>query len=701
MKKKLFFVALAMLFVNLSAFSIEENFDPILLDIDKNEEEQLEDSSVSPIIWGTKKNEIYTLDNYSQDELSSSANIDTIKEDEIRKQGFPTLTQILNETSSLTTQTANGSDGSVTSVRIRGTDRVRMTIDGIRSDRPSMTTPGAESQFILTDDLEAIEVIKGPQGNVSGTNASGGAIAMRTRRGRGPFKFELGSDFGNKSTFKERAAIMGGNEKSDYYFSTTWYKTDGGLRTKNMGDIKNDSYNNLSMVSNLGYRLLNNKAEIRNVFRFSRARKDLGIGSNSSTWQNYQDPNNYSRNIDVMDSITFSHAPNEAYDYNLRFGVLHNRNNNYILSDIIDPNYNEVAKLKSTRLNLMTQHNFKYKKWNTLSLGYNLENEYINGNTDTYADNWLGVNTWQQPYSGSTLQNDVYVHDVVNIKDKLFLRGGARFFNNSDFGSYITPNGSVALVLPTFKLQGAKTKFKGSWGQSVNTPTLYQRFGYLNSNGMVLLPNHNLRAEKLTGYDFGIEQYFMDEKLRFELNYFNSDYKDYIGYNDLGMDAYYNFVGTYHNVDKARIFGYEGKMIFEPNDKFKISFNYTYTDSEDKMTGKDLPAVPRNRFNTTLYYTPFERWTIYAGVTTASSRLAPREKTSGFVDARIGTSVRLFNVKNLAFFLRANIYNLLNQDICMYSTGSDLYYSPKIRYNVGLFVEYQHKDKKKEEAEKV
>ena len=119
------------------------------------------------------------------------------------------------------------------------------------------------------DDIERIEVIKGPQGNVAGTNASGGLIALQTRRGRGPMSIELGSDMGSYGTFKERAAIMGGNEKADYYISTTWYKTDGGLRTSNLGRIHNDDYNNLSVVSNLGLRVLDNKAEVRDIFRFS------------------------------------------------------------------------------------------------------------------------------------------------------------------------------------------------------------------------------------------------------------------------------------------------------------------------------------------------------------------------------------------------------------------------------------------------
>ena len=176
------------------------------------------------IFGGTKKQEIYSLDNYLESERSSSANIDVIRRDDIKNQNTPSLTEMLSQLGSVTTQNSNGSAGNTTSIRIRGTDRVRLTIDGIRADRPSMTTAGAESQFLLLDDIELVEVVKGPQGNVSGTNASGGLVALQTRRGYGPLNIEIGSDMGTYGTFNERFAIMAGNEKADYYLSTTWFK---------------------------------------------------------------------------------------------------------------------------------------------------------------------------------------------------------------------------------------------------------------------------------------------------------------------------------------------------------------------------------------------------------------------------------------------------------------------------------------------
>lgn len=681
MKKKNLLAAIALLCVSGCAYAIEDDGDSLVVP----------ESDSYKIFSQVKKNQINTLDNYIDSTTNSSIDIDKFSREDIEKLNNPTLGEVLQQASGVIVNTNMGSDGNISKIRIRGTDRVRMTIDGIRADRPSSTAPDADAQFINTDDLEAIEVIKGPQGNVLGTNASGGAINLQTRRGRGPFKFEAGSEMGQFSTFKERAAVMGEYHKLDYYLSTTFYKTSGGMRTSDMGRLYNDGYRNFHVVANLGYKVFEDKAEVRNIFRFSNAKKGIAYGYGDG-WMipNYNDPNNYSRNIDLMENLSFKHAVNDVYDYSLRFGVYHNRNSNYLLPDSIYPTMEDISKNNSTRLNFMTQHNFKITDWNNLSVGYNLENEYID--TNSFSDYGYGATTYK--ISNSTLQNDVYINDVINIKDKLFIRGGVRYIHNDAYGNYVTPNGSAALVLPTFKIKGAKTKFRGSWGQSVNNPTLYQRFA--NVPAWNFFSNPDLNAEKLTGWDVGIEQSFWDEKVKFSFGYFNSDYKDYIAYTTDPV----TWASKYQNIDRASIYGYEGKFIFEPNEILKFVLNYTYTNTEDKSTGLDLPQAPNNTYSATVFYTPLkDRWDIYAGLLTTSSRRAsggysPDNRVKGVVDAKLGTKIRLFSLKGLHFYLKADVLNLFNQKNCTYREGNTFFYSPRIHSRIGIFVEYDPEKQK-------
>lgn len=689
MKKRSLFAA----FVLLSIFNVAHAIE--------------EDDSVAVVEFGnytilgqTKKNEINTLDNYIDSLSNSSISIDKFTREDIAKQNNPSLSDIIQQATGAIVNNSNGSDGNVTKVRIRGTDRVRMTIDGIRADRTTGIGYTAETQFINTDDLEAIEVVKGAQGNILGTNALGGAINMQTRRGRGPFKLELGSDIGQFGIFKERAAVMGEYKNLDYYLSTTYYKTSGGMRTSDLGRLYNDGYRNFHVVSNIGYKLFDGNAELRNIFRLSNARKGLGYGYGDS-WRGispYNDPNNYVRNLDIMENISFKHAVNEVYDYNVRFGIYQSNNYNYdMVPDNIDPISWDYAKYRGNRINFMTQHNFKIADWNKLSVGYNLEREYAH--FLSAGDMGYGFNSYN--LKDSTVQNDVYINDVINIKDKLFIRGGIRYIHNNQYGDYVTPNGSVALVLPTFKIDGAKTKFRGSWGQSVNNPSLYQRFVNIPSWGYI--PNPDLNSEKLTGWDVGIEQSFFDEKVKFDFGYFNSDYKDYIV--NAAVPGTWNY--QYQNVDKASISGYEGKFTYAPNEIIKFVLSYTYTDSEDKSTGFDLPQAPNNAYSAMLYYTPLEdRWDLYAGLTATSSRRAsgganPDDRVNGILDAKIGTKIRLFSVKGVHVYLRADILNLFDQDNCVYRQGNVFYYSPRIHSRFGIFIEYDNEKQKKIEEKKL
>ena len=397
------------------------------------------------VLYGElKEKEVYALRNYAEDIETAGASVEVITLDDIESQGSPVISQLLNQAASLTVQ-MESSVGSPTTVRMRGTDRIRFTMDGIRMDRPSMTSPGMELQYLMSDDLERIEIIRGPQGNAGGVNASGGLIALQTRRGRGPLSIEAGSDMGSYGTFKERFAIMGGDEKKDYYMGITWLKSDGGMHTSNLGHIYNNDYNNLSVVTNTGFRVLKGKAEIRDIFRFSRARKDIGIGfHNDWPYGIYQAPEgNYGTNIDIMNVLSFDHTPNKNYNYNTKFGVYHNQSNNFIFPDFIntDPTMESLSKIGSTRLNFTTQHNFNYHEWNTVSVGYNLETEFIDSRSTTVNFGMEEINN----FTGNTIQNDVFINDSINIKDKLFLRGGARLVNNSAYGTYVLPNGSAAL----------------------------------------------------------------------------------------------------------------------------------------------------------------------------------------------------------------------------------------------------------------
>lgn len=691
-------VMAAMVFAGIPAYAIQETTD--MRDDGK-------ESEIQKVLYGQlDSKQIYSLNRYSSDAATSGASVDVITRDDITSQNSPFISKLLNQTTSLTYGQGSGGLGQPSKLIIRGSDRVMFTIDGVRVDTISGTSRTTDlNNFLLSDDYERIEIVRGPQGTISGHTASGGIVAMQTRRGSGKLKTEAESLFGNYGYFKERYAIMGGNEKFDHYTAATWFKSDDGTWLEDNGRRGDNSYNNLNLVGNYAVRFLNGKAELRDIVRYSRGRKNIGMDI-----FNYGMPDNdYVVRQDLTNSLEWKHEVNNYYDYDITASVYNNNYDMHYNPGYTFDSWNGLGWDRShnrynqngTRFDLGTQHNVNITDWNRLSIGYNFDVENYRVQTAGVSDwgAWGGLQPMENYHRGNTLQHDVYMSDNINIKDILFIRGGARFSSSSRYGSWVSPNASAALVLPTFKIDGAKTTFRGSWGMNRNTPTLYQRFG----DGNTVIESQYLDPEHVNAWDAGINQSFFDNKLSFDFGYFNSNYRDYINYRD-GYDSNWNYFGEYYNVGRVKTNGYEGKIAWQPNEKVKFVVNYTFTDAKDQDADRQLDLVSKNRVNGMIVWSPIERFSAYVGVEGGSDRTVNNGKVKlpGYVDVNIGTLVRLFTIKEAHFYLQGDMYNLLNQKIaCGYYSGTNgpaRVFRPGINFRLGLFAKYNLPETVKEKV---
>lgn len=647
-----------------------------------------QEKEVKKVLYGNLTGkQIYALNNYAADAKTSGASVDIITREDIKDQNSPIISQLLNQTMGLTYGQGSGGMGQPSKLIIRGSDRVMFTVDGTRIDEITGTARTTNlSNYLLSDDIERIEIIRGANGTIAGHTASGGMVAMQTRRGSGKLKTEAESLFGSYGYFKERFAVMGGGDKFDHYTALTWFKTDDGTRPEKMHRYGDNAYNNLSIVGNYGIHFLDGNAELRNISRYNRSRKNLEMSQYNGI------PNDdYALTHQFTDTLSWTHQVNDKYDYDVKTSV-YSTHYNYYQDEKVGSwgPANTKTDNDGLRYNLGTQHNYQIFDWNKISVGYNFETEWFK---NRYTDKlWDSNSTLDK---GRTLQHDVYVNDCINIKDKLFIRGGARMMSNSKYGTYVMPNASAALVLPTMNIDGAKTTFRGSWGMNVNNPTLYQRYGTVP---YMLISNPNLDPERVNSWDAGINQSFFDDKLSFDFGYFNSSYKDYIQYTRLNPSDPWDWTSQYMNIAKVKMNGYEGKITWTPNEKIKVVANYTFTDAENKESHKQVDLVSKNRVNGTIIWSPTERFSAYVGVEGGDKRYIGTTKLSGYVDVNVGTTVRLFTWKDAKFYLQGDMYNLLNQKIAcgVASTAAGRLYRPKINFRLGMFVKYDMPEKSKE-----
>lgn len=598
-------------------------------------------SSPSGLQFGQcNQDEVYSTSNMPEEIRNSSSSITVIDKNKIQLTDPVSLNDVLELVPGFNSY-ANGSVGNTSLFRIRGWNKSLMTLDGVRLNDSSTNAP--QLNEYLPFGFDRIEVIRGPQSTIHGTQAQGGLVALFTEKGRGRPNIEFESGMGNNSTFRETLSFSGGNKDADYFLGITRLDTTGGSPTWPDGASVNDDYRNLTVASNVGIRLLKGKAEARNTFRFINAKKEIGL--QYLGYPNY-DTDQSAFNTDVFESFTFSHAPVSWYDYYVRFGLVKNR---YKFFDPLSPRdafdpfyipiYSAYWRTDNTRLMLMTQHNLRLKKINTFTFGYELE----------YND-FQNIDGFDVKFDKDLTKNDVYFHDVINVKDILFLRGGCRITDSTLFGTYATPNVSGAIVLPTFKIPNSYSKIRSSYGYSLTEPTPFQLFN-------PLWGNTSLGPEKLTGWDVGFVESLFNDRVNLEFGYYNNKVKDLIQYDFL--------TNRFINTSRAKTRGWEASVTFKPIKEISATFNYTNTFGKQfntfSNTWGDLIANPRDSFSYLVSYELKPGYTLFNKGYYSSSRQGYNRRTPGFFDMGLGFSAKLFEKKGFKVSVWGLLANILGE----------------------------------------
>ena len=120
-----------------------------------------------------------------------------------------------------------GGPGGTTSFFMRGTNsnHVLVLIDGIEVN--SATTGIYDSTDLTTDNIERIEILRGPQSTLYGSNAVGGVIQIITKRGKDGFTPSATLEYGSYDTLRWAATLSGKSEAINYSLSTSQIRTDG------------------------------------------------------------------------------------------------------------------------------------------------------------------------------------------------------------------------------------------------------------------------------------------------------------------------------------------------------------------------------------------------------------------------------------------------------------------------------------------
>lgn len=187
-------------------------------------------------------------------EVSSSVTI--ITANDIEKKQQYSVAEVLRGLPSIDVVNSGG-PGRTTSVFIRGakSEHTLVLIDGIEAGDAMSTGRSFDFSTLQADNIERIEIIRGPQGTLYGSDAIGGVINIITKKGKGSPGGFVSAEAGSFNTFEARAGLSGGTPAFNYSLGISRLDTDGfSVANEKDGNTEDDGYANTTLSARLGGR---------------------------------------------------------------------------------------------------------------------------------------------------------------------------------------------------------------------------------------------------------------------------------------------------------------------------------------------------------------------------------------------------------------------------------------------------------------
>ena len=603
--------------------------------------------------------EVDTVYVTAEKQLQQSLGVSRISKDDIDKR--PAVNDISEFVRTmpgvnLTGNTATGQRGNNRQIDLRrmGPENTLILIDGKpvnsrQSERISMrgerNTRG-DSNWVPVEEIESITVLRGPAATRYGSGAMGGVVNIVTKKVSKEFKGQVNLYANQPQDSKEGATRrIGFNLSGPIIQDTLGFriygnlnKTDAdaadinaghgndsaagveGVRNKDIagrlqwkispaqtlildssysrqGNIYNGDTQNSNPRSALVNSLADGKAETARLYRSAYSLTHDGAWE----WGDTKNVISYERTVN-------SHLPE---------GLAGGPEGSYTGLDFVQ------SRLKNLRFSSEANIPFKLGVDNVLTVGA----EFTDSKLDDPASNSQGFKDQGKTdvfdgisavRGGKASQRNwaAYVEDNISLTDKTHLIPAIRFDHNSDSGS----NWSPAL---NFSHQiGENWLVKGGIARAYKAPNLYQTnpdfILYTRGQGCPIdapssvrcyyMGNNNLKPETSINKEIGLE--FNKNGWQASATYFHNAYRNkiVIGENIIATSNIGNWLLQWENTPKATISGIEGNLMIPLHDTLKWSNNFTYMHKSEDYQGNPLSLVPKHTLNSTLSWTPNERF---------------------------------------------------------------------------------------------
>jgi len=476
--------------------------------------------------------------------------VEVITGDMIKNSSHFSLAHIVDDNSLSTNLFQMGGYGSNMGIQLRGLEKRYSTvyIDGVKMLDPSSSDGSFYLENIMKNGIDRVEILKGTQSSLYGSNAIGGTINIFTKQGRDGNHSAWNIETASKNTKNITYSVDGADDKFNYYLGLNKFVTDG-ISAMNDNDEK-DQYKNDNVVGNVGYKI-NENFKIQNSFRIADTLTEYDAVNKS-----YTDLNNSTDNLEGSYSLNLIH---EKSKFKNTFS------------------YNKLQIERATTDYAKTKTNyFGYRDVFGFLGEYNfdLDSKIIFG-----VDSELDKSRYPKDFSnGDMIEHDEniisqYFDLQLRPFEKLYSTFGLRSDDHSTVGRKTSGRITAAYLL------NGNTKIRSSLGAGVRFPAMYD---YMYGSSTVVNKGaglEELQSERGLSFDFGYETFLNNLDLGLDVTYFKTEQK-----NPLYSNARTDWVirnGTGRNTSE----GIELNTSWKPtNSKFGLNFGYTFTKSYDANT---------------------------------------------------------------------------------------------------------------------
>lgn len=471
-----------------------------------------------------------------------------IDEEQLSRSAGKDLAQLLNEQVGLVINGANSNPAKDKSVFLRGAagKYTLILIDGVPVNDPSGIDGAFDLRLLSIDQVERIEILKGSQSTLYGTDAMAGVINIITKKkGDKPFTGTGTVSYGSFNTFRANAGVSGSMDKLDYQVGYTRLQTNGISEAKepnDNADFDKDGFDQNALQINVGIKP-SEKFSVRPFLRLNDFNGGYDVGA-------------FADDADAFyEARTLNYGANAEYQFkkgSLNVMYANNKTTRSFLSMFGGPDEYDG------RFN----HGEAFVNWN-----FTGHVQLLGGLSYQHFKMMATNATVENPKADMT---SPYVSLFINNLNGFSVEAGARFVNHSVYGNTFTYS-----INPSY-LINSQVKLFANYGTGFKVPTLTQLYGPFGAN-------ENLQPEESISAEAGIQLISSDKNWNMRATWFNRKIANVIIYTT-----------GYINQDKLSDHGVEIEATYSLN-KITLTGFYAYVDGEiTTQTGSGSETKPND-----------------------------------------------------------------------------------------------------------